>query len=341
MRIMFVGDINLGEYYPSFGHGPGSFAKNNNIFANVKSIFEQADFVVGNLEAAITSIGLNTEDPESAVLRGHPDHAHQLKDAGFKVLQIANNHTVQHGNEGFENTLEILQRLDIKFTGKRNENLTTIEMDGVSVGFIAASDVPDNTDKQQVQYNRLDEDFIASIDECVKQVDHLMVLLHWGLEACTTPMAYQRELAQTLRDKGVRAIIGTHPHLFYEIEKQPNFTCAYSLGNFVFDLCWDKRMNKSGILDITIGETDLDVRMWPIELKRNGCLPTPSGTEVSITDKYIAYDLGLEMDKQLLRKNIYFAKNLFKGNTSLKLKFFTNKIKRVIGRIFVRGRVEP
>ena len=69
---MFVGDINLGEYYTSFGHGPGSYLEHSDVFENVRTLFNQADFVVGNLEAPLTTHNFNPNEPESVVLRGDP-----------------------------------------------------------------------------------------------------------------------------------------------------------------------------------------------------------------------------------------------------------------------------
>jgi len=90
MRIMFVGDINLGEYYTSFGHGPKTYLKSGNVFSEVESILSMADIVVGNLEAPLTNANLDLNDPESIVLRGDPNAAEILYEAGFRVLQVAN-----------------------------------------------------------------------------------------------------------------------------------------------------------------------------------------------------------------------------------------------------------
>jgi len=327
MRIMFVGDISLGEYYPSFGHGPKSYAKNNKIFDLVNPIFQKADFVVGNLEAALTNFGYDQNDPERVVLMGDPVTAsEQLVESGFKILQIANNHTVQHDLDGFKETLDTLESSSIQAVGLLGEELVTVNADNKSFGFMAASDVPDNTYKDQAQYNKLNDDFISRVAQEVKKVDHLIVMLHWGLEASTSPLPYQRSLVDNLYKLGVRAIIGSHPHLFYEIEKRDNFVVAYSLGNFVFDLCWDKRLTKSGILDIEFNDNDISVRMWPVELRKNGCLPTPNSESIEIQKCLKYYNLGNKMNYQLIRKNIYFLKNILKGNTRLKARFFLNKI---------------
>lgn len=322
---MFVGDVSLGEYYMSFGHGPRTFANSQNIFANVKTLFESADMVVGNLEAPITSLDYDLNEPESMVLKADPLHAEQLKQAGFGVMQIANNHTVQHGDGGFEETLQVLKKMGISAVGLNQQEPVVVEQEGLRIAFMAASDVPDNTNKAQIKYQRLDEDFLVSVEAEVKKYDHFVVMLHWGLEASTAPLPYQRELVDRLYTAGVSAVIGSHPHLFYEIEKRDGFISAYSLGNFVFDLCWDKRLMKTGVLEIDFLPGKLAAKYWPMVIDKNGCLPTPSGKAVSIDQTIVPYELGRKMAYQQLRKIIYLMLNCYKGNALLKIKFFYRK----------------
>lgn len=326
MKIMFVGDVSLGEYYMSFGHGPRTFANTQNIFANVDAIFESADMVVGNLEAPLTNLDYDRNEPESIVLKGSPVHAEQLKSAGFRVMQVANNHTVQHGDGGFDETLQTLNTMGISPVGLNQQKPVVVEHEGLRIAFVAASDVPDNTNKAQVKYQRLDEVFLTSVESEVGKYDHFVVMLHWGLEASTAPLPYQRKLVDRLYKAGVSAVIGSHPHLFYEIEKKNNFIAAYSLGNFVFDLCWDKRLMKTGILEIDFLPGELVARYWPVLITQNGCLPTPSGKPVSIDQTIVPYDLGKKMDFSQLRKVVYIIRKLYQGNTLLKVKFFYRKI---------------
>lgn len=333
MKIMFVGDLNLGEYYTAFGHGPKSYNLNtgNSVFTLVKDIFKQADMIVGNLEAAITTNGDNPRDPERNVLKVHPDCAYQLADARFGLVQIANNHIIQHGLTGFNETLKVLDDLGIAYAGKNNTGPTIIDANGRKLAFFAASDVPDNTDKQQSLYQRLDLDFIHKVESCVNDYDHVIVMLHWGLEESTAPLPYQRKLAARLKASGVSAIIGSHPHLFYEIEANRNFICAYSLGNFVFDLCWDSRLTKSGILEIDFCGNELKAAFWPVSIKSSGALPTPSGEPIPLAATYIPYELGKRMRWQQLKKTVHFWLNILHGNTTLKLRFFGDKIRRALG----------
>lgn len=326
MKIMFVGDVSLGEYYMSFGHGPRTFANTQNIFANVDAIFESADMVVGNLEAPLTNLDYDRNEPESVVLKGNPSHAEQLKSAGFRVMQVANNHTVQHGDGGFDETLQTLNTMGISPVGLNQQKPVVVEHDGLRIAFMAASDVPDNTNKEQIRYQCLDEEFLTTVEVEVGNYDHFVVMLHWGLEAATSPLPYQRELVDRLYRAEVSAVIGSHPHLFYEIEKRDNFIAAYSLGNFVFDLCWDKRLMKTGILEVDFLPGKLTVRYWPVLISQNGCLPTPSGKSVPIYNTISPYDLGKKMDFQQLRKVVYIIRNLYRGHTLLKIKFFYRKI---------------
>ena len=333
MKIMFVGDLNLGEYYTAFGHGPKSYNLGTgvSVFSRVRDIFDRADIVVGNLEAAITTSGDDFRHPDRSVLKVHPDSAYQLAEAGFGLVQIANNHIVQHGVEGFDETIQILDNHDIAYVGIREHAPVVIDAENKKIAFFAASDVPDNTDKEQSQYQRLDDAFVSVVEKSVKDFDHVVVLLHWGLEASTAPLPYQRELAARMKAVGVSAIIGSHPHLFYEVEVDRNFVCAYSLGNFVFDLCWDARLMKTGILEIDFGGDELKSVLWPVTIKSSGAVPTPSGDPIALTESYTLYDLGESMSWQQIKKTVHFWLNILRGDTGLKLRFFAAKIRRLGG----------
>lgn len=328
IRIMFVGDINLGEYYTSFGHGPRTYAKTRNPFEHVLQLLREADLVVGNLEAPLTCANYDPNEPESVVLRGDPEHARYLAGANFKVLQVANNHTVQHGEEGFKETIETLKTHQILPVGLNGQQVQTVQINGETLGFLAASDVPDNTNKAQKSYQRFDEDFRTLVKESVSVVDHLFVLLHWGLESSTAPMEYQKEYAKELAEIGVRGVIGQHPHLFYPVWQHNSTIVAPSLGNFVFDLCWDQRLTSSGILDLTVCQNELSCKVWPIDLTENGALPSISGAvrEWPEDAKVISlYDLGSSMSGEQKRKLKYFFRQLHKGSFKLKMKFILRK----------------
>lgn len=331
MRVMFVGDINLGEYYTAFGHGPRTYSETNDIFESVREVLSKADLVVGNLEAPITNHAFNPRRVESAVLRGNPKHANLLSSAGFKILQVANNHTVQHGPQGFWETVETLRALDIQPIGIANQSLVALEIGAQTVGFLAASDVPDNTDAQQTCYQRLDQAFLDRVQQSVKSVDHLFVMLHWGLESSTQTMDYQISIINDLSKIGVRGIIGAHPHLFYEVWRTNETVAAPSLGNFVFDLFWDSRLLKSGILDINLARDGIiNCQVWPVSISEQGGQPTLTGKPQVLDDRLKLYDLGPDMTGEQTRKLKKFFSDFMKGNVQLKSQFI---LKKIVGKI--------
>ena len=325
-RVMFVGDVSLGEYYLSFGHGPRTRASTSRLFDQVEPILGQADLVVGNLEAPLCSHHYDVSEPEDIVLKADPAHAKLLQEAGFGIMQVANNHSMQHGRAGFDESLQTLQQHGMDAVGLADERPVVFEHAGLRLGFMAASDVPDNTLPDQDRYQRLDEHFLDRVAEEARNYDHLVVLLHWGLEASTSPLPYQRALATRLQSAGVSAIVGSHPHLVYEIEQLEGMTAAYSLGNFVFDLCWDARLLKSGILDIEFSKDHLESRFWPVTLTLDGCVPVPSGEPIEVGDKILPYELGDQMSSQQALKMRYMIRNLHRGMSRPKVRFLARKL---------------
>ena len=118
MIIMYaVGDIIAGDHPHFLGIGVGSAVKHGlYVFEHVEKVFAKADIVFGNLETILSDYG-KTNSCESLILRGKPDFIEQLKRAHFSVLNVANNHIQQHGEQCFLDTVSILQQNRIKVIG--------------------------------------------------------------------------------------------------------------------------------------------------------------------------------------------------------------------------------
>lgn len=327
--IKFVGDVSLGDYYTGFGSGPMSTINNGiDPFSGVDCLLKQSDFVVGNLETCISKYGLNPNSSKSAVLRGLPNSLEYLVKSGFKVLQVANNHTLQHGIEAFEDTISNLESVGIKPIGLLNQAPEEFSINGEKVAFIAASDVPDNTVSDQKNYQELNKDFVERVKKYSKNSEYkLVVMLHWGLESSTTPLSYQYELYNELKSCGVVAVVGSHPHLFYEIKFDQNSVFAPSLGNFVFDLGWDKRLRNSAVLEIEIDSGCANsAKAHKVRLDKISGLPAYTGVTEAIDSQYLGYHLGQKLLFQSPKKLTYLLSNLFRGNTALKIEFIKRKI---------------
>ena len=328
MKIALVGDISMGEHYFSFGHGPRTLAEGKNLFESVQPTLRAADLVIGNLEGPLSDIGYDPSEPESRVFRGSPEAVQQLASAGFKVLQVANNHIAQHGAECFNDTVERLQSAGIQPIGLRNQEPYIYRNGGVSLAILAASAVLDNTDPDQQSYEPFDlEKIRASIRAVKDSVDWVMVCLHWGREERIAPTDQQREWASQLKQAGANFIVGHHPHIFYEIERDQASLIAWSLGNFVFDLPWDERLNKTGILQLNLDVDRFEAKVVEIGIEPNGT-PTLAQKEESSVNSGVTclYSHSESFTFSPVKKLSYFFSNFHQGHSKQKLKFISRKL---------------
>lgn len=338
MRMMFVGDISLGEHFFSFGHGPRTFIENGeDIFGGVRHVLSKAEFVVGNLEGPLSDIGYKSKDPLRRVFRGSPASLKQLCEAGVNILNLANNHSLQHGKDCFFDTLHRLKESGIQTIGSVGQlvpaNALIIKgKGGQSVGLIAASDIRDNTDPGQDIYAKFNrEDVCKAVQNLSRKCESIIVVLHWGIEGNTGPTATQRAIAGRLVRAGADLIIGHHPHVFFEIERIKGSLIAYSLGNFVFDLPWERKLTHSGILDLEIHSDGSinSIKIWPVRIKPNG-LPTacqqPTYMPVEAT-KFDLYHNSGGLKFQGFKKLVFFLLCLLKGDSLVKIRFLLWKLK--------------
>ena len=196
MKLMFVGDVSLGEHYFSFGHGPRTVAQKSEIFEGVKDVLNKGDVTYGNLEGPLSDFGLIENEPESMVFRGSPTVIKQLKEAGFTLLQVANNHIAQHGYECYQETIQELRKENIEVLGLRGQEPLILSKDDVRVAFIGASDIEVTRCNEHVDtYEKFELDaIIIEIETIRSKVDWVFVCLHWGEECRVMPTEEQKNL---------------------------------------------------------------------------------------------------------------------------------------------------
>ena len=276
INFVFAGDIMLdrGVRRSVVKNLNGAYAK---LFedSTLSSIFQNADVIFANLEGTASDQGKDKHNLYS--FRMDPAVLPTLKNAGFNVLAVANNHIGDWGISAFIDTLARLKENGLLYTGggfdkTEAETPTILEKNGMKIGFLAFSDVgPADTKAGKDTPGILlasDPDFDTIVKNATKQVDFLIVSFHFGVEYQTKHDARQEFLAHEAVDDGAKIIIGGHPHVPEDTEVYKNSFIAYSLGNFIFDQSWsaptmqglllELRLNKGGSMIVKKDTTQLN-----------------------------------------------------------------------------------
>lgn len=289
LRISAVGDISMGDHPVCAGHGMRSAfeRKKDDILKHVKPYLEAGDIAFGNLETVASDSGLNRHWLPSYEMRGDPASLKYLKNAGFGLLGVANNHAMQHGVAAFQDSLVHLQRCGFGVMGVDQESDRTkpyvFQKDGMSHTFFALSMRPDNWHDGTIPYSLRDnhEKTLTEVAELRRNCEGFLVCsIHWGLEGLDYPGPNEIRLGRALIDAGVDVVVGHHSHLLWPIERYKNGLIFYSLGNFVFDL-WARETKLSVIADIRLREGEApDYSLIPVVIGEDFTL-APADTSAS------------------------------------------------------------
>ncbi|MFY9272409.1 MAG: CapA family protein [Thermacetogeniaceae bacterium] len=272
--MVVCGDVMLGRGVATAMSQNGMFYP----FEQMAPYLKSADLTFGNLESPLSRQG--TPIPGKGIwLRGDPKAAAALKEAGFDVLSLANNHILDFESPALLDTMEYLreQGIDPVGAGKDLEEAVQPvikEVNGYKIAFIAATEMADifwdysyprtfeaREDRPGVQ--KLDPDQLVEAVAALKgNVDLIAVSLHWGTEYSDYPLDVQRDIAHRLVDAGAKLVLGHHPHCLQGMEVYKDSLIAYSLGNFVFDKqrrpkCQETVLMKIIIKDIKIEKAEV------------------------------------------------------------------------------------
>jgi len=297
---------------------------------NLAKIIRSADYSVCNFEAPITGFG--TPQPK---VGPHHSQCEQtingLKEQGFDLLLLANNHIMDFGKDALEATLERAGKsgLDVIGAGLDRESAYSPlvkEIDGVKIGMINAGeaqfgvldfeDRPTDAGYAWVNHPVIDKNILKLRKEC----DFVVVFSHAGLEHYRIPQKEWRMRYRLFCDLGADIVIGSHPHVPQGYEEYNNSIIFYSLGNFYFDSknFRDKEDNSFSVKLNFIKGKPLDFELV-FHYKKTGKINlAPIEKQVDVTNLcrqlskgYIeAHDqMSLEIYEKLYFKNFFSALN--------------------------------
>lgn len=224
--LTFVGDCTLGAPADHFSYGV-AFVKTVGDdyaypFRNVAEYFRNDDFTMINLENPLTEGG--TRAAKQHVFRGPVEYVNIITQNSVEAVTIANNHTFDFGQEGYESTVSVLREAGVPFVEKDSTTVVTTGS-GLTIGLYA------------VTYENLDKEAILAAISALAanpSVDVVVFAPHWGTENSYRANSIQKELAHAAIDAGANIVYGSHAHVLQPIEEYNGGIIYYSLGNFSF-----------------------------------------------------------------------------------------------------------
>lgn len=235
ITIGFTGDVAFSEYTQDLYKTPENISKKIYDFLNAN------DYNVINFESPITDF-LKTKK-NALAHRSDLDSLKYIKNTIKQpILSLANNHMMDFGYIGLEDTLENIENEGIEYigAGENKEDATKyiILGDKIKVGILAFQYkdyfVATNT-VCGTAHDKHKELIQKNIKELRKKVDWVVLVYHGGDEFLNVPMPYIRKKYKNFLKWGADIVVAHHPHTVQGYERVKNKTIFYSLGNFIFD----------------------------------------------------------------------------------------------------------
>lgn len=253
IHLVAAGDVNVTDAIVASG-GPDYDYKDT--FLDVAHLLAEGDITVVNFEGNLCGAPYGTNSgsaPQSL--------AEMLQRCGVDLVQLANSYSINQGISGLQATIQSIKDAGMEPLGvyedarayRAGKGYTVKEVDGVKIAFVAFTKgmngmtLPEGSEHcvnllytdYDSTYQKINRDLINDVLDAVEKEkpDLTVAMLHWGSEYNDNVSDSQESLVTLLQERGVNAIIGTHPHFVHQMTYDPetgNFV-AYSLGDLISD----------------------------------------------------------------------------------------------------------
>jgi hypothetical protein len=317
LTIKAVGDTIPGSNYPinELPSNPDS------LFQRIQPYLQGADLLFGNFESTLTNYSKSSKRANGKsvfAFRTPPSYASLLKEVGFDVLSVANNHAFDFTQVGFEDTIENLTKAGIKSVGKKGQILY-VNIKGKSVAFIGFSHTRGHNSVNDLAAGK------SLVREADKNAKIVVISVHMGAEGSKalrvknqTEIFYRENrgnpvlFARTMVDNGADLILGHGPHVPRAMELYKGKLIAYSLGNFLGYKTLSTKTEKGYSLVL---QTQLDGegnfvngKILPAHLDKDGIpYPDPENRSIKLIRRLTTQDfpntsLQISADGELSQK---------------------------------------
>lgn len=269
MKILFLGDVcPTKDYQNLFNDLSG-----NALFNDVRKLINQTDYTVCNFECPAT-------DEEKAIvkcgpsLKASPEHLTTLKNVGVSAVSLANNHVLDYGVKGLQDTVISCKENGISYFGIQvNGNLERdrliLKKDGETVTVLSFAEQEFNYIKEQ-KTGAVQFDPYESLDKIreAKKIGKVVVLYHGGIEYYRYPSPLLRKKCLKMVQAGADAVLCQHSHVIGTKEEVDGAFILYGQGNSVFGYRENSSTWNEGLA--VVFDTQKGVSLELITAKPNG-----------------------------------------------------------------------
>lgn len=227
------------------------------MISDIKEIVSNYDIAYYNQETILggTELGLS----DYPTFNSPYEAGDAMLDAGFNLVSLATNHTMDSGKKAVENSCKYWQSKENVLTAgsycseEERNKINIKEINNIKYTMLNYTygtngmPVPNdylvnvwptdidniNNPEKDTKYQAYKKQVKEDIDKVKDKVDFLIVAMHWGVEYTHEPTAYEKDMASYLASLGVNLIIGTHPHVIQPVTWINDTLVIYSLGNFI------------------------------------------------------------------------------------------------------------
>jgi nucleotide-binding universal stress UspA family protein len=224
-------------------------------WTEVSALLDIYDISVANLEGPLCR-GTSPNPAQSTVcMKGDTSCAAPMADAGIDVVCLSNDHIMDYGAAGLEETLNILRAEELAAFGAGSSKsaaeqpLVLNTENGATIALLSFCDVAPPAYTAGVDTPGISQASLEDIGEAVataaQGAQYVAVFVHWGEVGSPEITTRQREIARACVEAGADLVVGCHPHVVQGIELLDGVPVIYSLGNLVFSS--DSEMGKTAI----------------------------------------------------------------------------------------------
>lgn len=241
--LSFIGDItpDAVPYYRSSSVAYQNVVKPDNlgyVFEKTKQFFENDDFTMANFECALTNE--TTASDKNFTFRAPPEYAGILTEGSVEFVTLGNNHVLDYGQKGYDDTKAALDEYGIGYAG-RDEYAVYETESGLKIGVYAVS-FPESTTQIKNGVSALKE----------AGAEFIIAAIHWGDEGSYDVNSNQLTWGHAAVDAGADVVYGSHPHTLQPIEVYNDRYIFYSMGNWSFGGNTNPRDKDTVIAQLTV-----------------------------------------------------------------------------------------